>query len=363
MKRYGNLWPRIIDFENLLLAARKAQKGKRFRDNVLEFNHNLDTELIQLQAELASQTYCPSTYHTFEIFEPKRRLISAAPYPDRVVHHALCTIITPILEETLIHHTYANRIGFGTHRALRHFTHLARSHPYVLQCDIRKYYPAIDHEILKQRIRRKIKCPSTLWLIDTLIDRSNPQEPVLDYFPGDDLLTPSQRRRGLPIGNLTSQLFANYYLSGFDQFVQNELRISSYIRYVDDFALFHSDRSRLAAARPALEAYLARLRLNIHPIKSQLFETRHGANFVGFRIFPTHSRVRSGNLRLARHRLPNLQTAYHQGQISSDRYLQSIRSWFAHLQHADTWQLRHKILQDLALCADRILSSASIQLG
>ena len=209
MKRYGNLWPEIIDFENLLIAARKAQKGKRFRADVLEFNHALEQELFTLQDELQAQTYRPRKYHKFKIWDPKPRMISKADYRDRVVHHALYNVIMPLLERTLIWTTYANRLGYGSHRALKRFTQFARSHQYCLQCDIQKYFPTIDHAILKTLIRRKIKCPDTLWLIDTIIDASNKQDPVIQYFPGDDLLSPLQRRKGLPIGNLTSQMFAN----------------------------------------------------------------------------------------------------------------------------------------------------------
>ena len=136
MKRYGNLWFQIIDFENLLQAARQAQRGKRFRENVLAFNYNLEQELERLKTELELKTYQPGAYNTFEIVEPKRRMISAAPYRDRVVHHALCNIILPIFERTFIADSYANRVGFGTHRALRRFTSFARSSRYVLQCDI-----------------------------------------------------------------------------------------------------------------------------------------------------------------------------------------------------------------------------------
>ena len=253
MKRYGYLWPQVINFDNLLAAARQAQKGKRFRDNVLRFNYSLENELIQLHQELATQTYRPGQYKTFSVKEPKPRLISAAPYRDRVVHHALCNVIMPIFERTLIYDTYANRAGYGSHRALKRFTQFTRSSRYVLQCDVRKYFPSIDHAILKAILSRKIKCPHTLWLIHTIIDGSNDQEPAIEYFPGDNLLTPAQRRRGLPIGNLTSQFFANIYLSSFDHFVKEHLKAKKYLRYVDDFALFSDDRGFLAEARPAIE--------------------------------------------------------------------------------------------------------------
>ncbi|HIK56996.1 MAG TPA: RNA-directed DNA polymerase [Synechococcales cyanobacterium M55_K2018_004] len=347
MKRYGNLWTEITDFSNLLRAAHKAQQGKRFRECVLRFNYNLETELLALQTALLDQTYHPGNYTTFEIQEPKYRLISAAPYRDRVVHHALCNVVMPILERTLIHDTYANREGFGSHRALHRFTQFVRSSRYILQCDIKKYFPSIDHEILKTLLRRKIKCPQTLWLIDTIIDNSNPQEPVFDYFPGDDLLTPAQRRKGLPIGNLTSQCFANFYLGGFDHFVKEQLPAQKYLRYVDDFALFSDDRAFLVDARCQLEDYLVRLRLKMHPVKSQLFETRIGASFVGFRVLPSHTRVRSANLRQARRRLKRLKKDFSLRRISVQKLTQSIQSWGAHLKHADTWHLRQDIFSKL----------------
>jgi retron-type reverse transcriptase len=353
MKRYGDLWQAVTAFENVLMAARQAQRGKRFRPNVLKFNYHLESELFQLQRELQTQTYQPGAYRTFRIFEPKPRLISAAPYRDRVVHHALCNVIMPILERTFIADSYANRIGFGTHRALRRFIEFTRSHRYILQCDIQKYFPSIDHEILKTILRRKIKCPETLWLIDTIIDHSNAQEPVLEYFPGDDLLTPGQRRHGLPIGNLTSQFFANCYLNGFDHFVKEHLKVGQYLRYVDDFALFSDDDGFLTEAKQAIVSYLTTLRLRMHPVKSQLFATRIGANFVGFRVLPTGEpwpqqiriRVRNDNLRRSRHRLRALQTAYASGEISLTQLTQAIRSWIAHLEHGDTWHLRQDIFQ------------------
>ncbi len=348
MKRHGDLWPQIIAFDNLLHAARQAQRGKRWRPNVLEFNHNLENELVELHRELTAQTYQPGAYRTFHIVEPKKRMISAAPYRDRVVHHALCNVITPIFERTFIDDNYANRTGYGTHRALRRFTGFARSSRYVLQCDIRKYFPSIDHASLKEIIRRKIKCRDTLWLIETILDASNAQEPVEDFFPGDDLFTPSARRRGLPIGNLTSQFFANVYLNGFDHFVKEELGVAKYVRYVDDFALFGDDHGWLAEARKKLEARLADLRLTIHPVKSQLFETRHGASFMGFRILPNCLRVRAENLRRARRRLRRWQQAYRDGQATLHEVTQALRSWVAHLAHGDTWQLRTQVFALIA---------------
>lgn len=355
MKRYGNLWPQITDFENLWQAARQAQQGKHFRENVLTFNHELEQNLLQLQSELQTKTYQPGDYHTFEISDPKPRLISAAPYRDRVVHHALCNIIVPLIERSFIDDSYANRIGRGTHRALKRAINFARSSRYVLQCDIRKYFPSIDLTILKDQVKKWIKCRDTLWLIDTIIDNSNRQPKELIYFPGDTLLTPLERRAGLPIGNLTSQFFANVYLNGLDHFIKETLHIRKYLRYVDDFLLFADDRQQLADARIAIEDYLTALRLILHPVKSQLFETQHGINFVGFRIVPVggawprdvYVRVRNDNLQRARKRCKHLQQEYARGRLTLKALVQRLQSWEAHLMHGDTHRLRRRIFNEL----------------
>lgn len=347
MKRYGYLYPQITDFNNLIIAAQKAQKGKRYNPDVLEFNHRLGENLLQLQEELASKTYQAGEYRTFYIQESKKRMISAAPYRDRVVHHALCNIIVPVFEKGFINDSYANRVGFGTHRALKRFTKFARSSEYVLQCDIRKYFPSIDHEILKKQICRKIKCSGTLWLIDAIIDNSNVQEFQLEYFDEDSLLTPISRRKGLPIGNLTSQFFANVYLDPLDHFIKHQLKIKKYLRYVDDFALFGNDPRILRNARQEIELFLESLRLRIHPIKSNIHRTKYGSTFLGFRIFPDYIRVANNNLQRAKTRLKQLHWQYRRGKISKDHIEHSLQSWCSHLEHGDTWQLQQQIFSSL----------------
>ena len=349
MKTYNHLWQDITDFSNLLAAAKQAQKGKRFRDSVLEFNYNLEREIFNLQAELRSKTYLPGKYKTFYIFESKPRLISAAPYRDRVIHHALCHVVAPIFEHTFIDTSYANRIGFGSHRALKKFTEFARSNQYVLLADICKYFPSIDHEILKLLIRKKIKCSDTLWLIDNIIDHSNPQEPVKFHFSGDYLFSPLSSTRGLPIGTLTSQFMANIYLNYFDHFIKETLKIKKYVRYVDDFALFADDKDCLKTARLQIEEYLATLRLKIHPIKSQIFRTKYGANFVGFRVLPDRIRVRGDSLNQGIKKRKLMLTDYNEGKIDDEKLSQSIQSWFAHLKYGNTWRLRKNILHSLAI--------------
>jgi hypothetical protein len=169
------------------------------------------------------------------------------------------------------------------------------------------------------------------------------QEPVDDYFLEDDLLIPSQQKKGLPIGNLTSQFFANFYLDGLDHFIQEKIKCHKYLRYVDDFALFSDDRGFLAESRLKIEDYLNTLRLRLHPIKSQLLETKYGINFVGFRVLPDRIRVRNDNLRRSRRRLRKLQYDYRYHQISLEKLIHRLQSWEAHLKHGDTYRLRRKL--------------------
>lgn len=210
------VWPRLTSFASLHAAAIEAQRGKRYRPGVLAFNARLEANLFRLQRELESFTYTPGPYRRFEIRDPKRRLISAAPYRDRVVHHALCAAIAPPLERRFIATTFANRRGLGSHKALRRFVTECGSHRWVLCADIRLYFPSIDLTILRAQLGELIACPSTLWLLDQILTNGACQGPALDAFPGDTLLTPLERPRGLPIGNLTSQFLANLHLNAVD---------------------------------------------------------------------------------------------------------------------------------------------------
>lgn len=222
MKRHGNLWDTLISFPNLLRAAKNSARGKRFLPPVLKFHSELEHELFKLGHELREKTYRPGGYRTFQIHTPKKRLISAAPYRDRVVHHALVNVLEPIYEHCFIHDSYACRKGKGTHAAMRRVQHFAQRHTWAWKADIAKFFPSIDHAILKTLLARKIKDPDVLWLAHLLIDHSNPQEEVYNLFPGDDLFTLVERRHGLPLGNQTSQFFANVYLDPLDHFLKDQ---------------------------------------------------------------------------------------------------------------------------------------------
>jgi retron-type reverse transcriptase len=248
-----NLYPRLTSFASLQVAARRAQRGKRYRPAVLAFNADLETELLLLQEELRSFTYKPGPYRQFRIRDPKPRLISAAPFRDRF-HRG----------------SHANRIGYGSHRALRRFTAAAARHRWVLQADIRLYFPSIDLTILRAQLEAAIGCPGTLWLLDQILTNGASPGPALDAFPGDTLLTPLERPRGLPIGNLTSQFLANLHLNALDHTLSALPGVRAYLRYVDDLALFADHPEPLERARRRLEAELAALRLRAHPVKTQV---------------------------------------------------------------------------------------------
>ena len=292
MKRYGDLWGILISWENLLLAARKARRGRRDKASVQWFEFDLERELLRMQAELTDGAYRPGEFHTHWITRPKPRMISAAPYRDRVVHHALMNVLEPILERHFHPHSYACRRGKGTHAAADRLQALMRGHTYALQCDVRKYFPSIDHAMLKTIYRRLIKDRSVLWLMDLIVDSSNVQEPAIHWFEGDDLFAPLDRRRGLPIGNLTSQWFANWYLNGLDHFVTSRLRIGAYVRYCDDFIVLDDDRAKLLGALGAVKAELATIRLRLHEERADVTPTRAGLQFVGYRVWATYRLLR-----------------------------------------------------------------------
>lgn len=343
MKRFNDLFPQITSFDNLLLAAQKAKKGKHQTQSMSRFHFRLEENLFALQQKLFEKSYVPGKYRTFYIHDPKKRMISAAPYRDRVVHHALCNVMEPIFEKVFIYDSYANRKGKGAHKAIDRYQHYAGSFPYVLKCDIRKFFPSIDHSILKKEIRTKIKCPDTLWLIDLIIDHSNPQEEHLQWFPGDHLFSPVERRKGLPIGNLTSQFWGNVYLNRFDHFVKEELRVPGYIRYVDDFVLFGKSKRELNHWKKEITSYLQDLRLIPHPNKTQIHQTKDGIPFLGFQVFPLYRYVRKEKVRRYKRYLKRNLKYRAQGQLSPEELESRLNAWLGHVRFGQSKRLEHTI--------------------
>ncbi len=334
----------LSSFQGLLAATKKAIKGKRRKAAATRFLQNMEWNLLALSDQLRSKTYKPSPYREIPIQDPKPRLVSVAAFRDRVVHHALYAQIEPVFERVFVFDTYANRKGKGTHAALRRYLHYADKFAHVLRCDIFRYFPAIDHAVLKGDLRRKITCPKILWLLDLIIDHSNVQEPVNVHFPGDDLLAPLERRRGLPIGNLTSQFFGNIYLNSMDHFIKEVLKIKGYTRYVDDFALFANDPGQLQDAHGRLAAFLAQRRLLLHPRKTHLQSTFAPTQFLGFDL-PTKGEVRlpKANVDRLMDKVRKMRRADPNGWARSTDTIASIQGWTGHATHANTWRLRHAI--------------------
>ena len=352
MKTYKNLYPQVYDFANLYLAYRQARKGKRDRAAVAGYEFELERNLLSLQDELQGHTYEPGEYTNFYIHEPKRRLVSAAPFRDRVVHHALCQVIEPIWEARFIATSYACRVGKGTHQAIEQCHAWVRRYRYTFQGDIVKYFPSVDHQMLRDLLAHHIADRAALWLIDQLLASGSgiqAEEHPPIYFPGDDLFA-ALRPRGLPIGNLTSQFWANVYLHELDMFVKHKLRCPAYLRYMDDFVLFADDKDTLHAWRDAIDTFLAvRLRLELHPKKSLVFPVQIGLEFCGFRIYPTHRRLRKAAVRRFVGRFRRQREAYRRGELSLDEITGSVRCWIAHAAHGDTWRLRRRLFADYPL--------------
>jgi RNA-directed DNA polymerase len=351
MKTYKHLYPQVCAWENLYLAWRKARKGKRGRVPAATFEFDLETNLVQLQRELLDKTYRPGAYTSFYIHDPKHRLISAAPFRDRVVHHALCNVIEPLFERRFIYDSYANRVGKGTHRALDRCQHFARHYRYVLQCDVRQFFPSVDHAVLRATLNRVIADPDVMWLVDRILESGIGvlrEEYRVVWFPGDDLLA-ANRPRCLPIGNLTSQFWANCLLDPFDHFVKRELRCQGYLRYVDDFLLFADDKATLWAWRGAVVERLAQIRLTIHEARAHPRPVTDGIPFLGFVVFPTHRRLKRRNVVNYRRRLRGLMAAYQAGELPAEQVGASVLGWINHARYGNTWGLRKDVLASVVL--------------
>ena len=346
-KTYNNLYPQIIAFDNLLAAYERARHSKQQTAEMHAFHFDLEQNLWALHEDLRDGNYRPGAYHSFYIYEPKKRKVSAAPFRDRIVHHALCAVIQPLFERKFIHDSYANRVGKGTHRALDRAHDWVRRYPYVLKADILKFFPSVDHHALAAILRRTIACPPTLTLCQRILDSGAgilADEYPMQWFPGDDLLTPLERVRGLPIGNLTSQFWANVLLNELDHFVKEQLQRKAYLRYVDDFLIFGQDKAELWAVCDHIAHYLTRLRLSLHPRKSHVMPAATGVPFLGFRLYPTHRRLLSDGLRRARRRLRRQRQAMARGELSPEAFRRSLASWIGHVGHGDTYQLRRLLL-------------------
>lgn len=336
MKRQTDLFARVYDFSNLELACRKAARGKRYHAEILQFTANREENLIDIQNHLMWKTYSQGPYRFFTVTEPKRREIAALPFRDRVVHHALNNVLEPILDKRFYYHSYACRKGKGLHEAsatlqkwIRHNSYGGQK-VYVLKCDIKSYFQSIDHAVLKEALRRVVKDDDLMWLTDVIIDSTGTEV-------------------GIPIGNLSSQLFANFYLDALDKFVKEEIRALYYIRYMDDFLILSRDKDFLRDAWRAIDDFVAdKLHLALNP-KTTIVCAKNGIDFCGYRHWADHTKVRKRSVKSIYRAI----RGYERGAIPPERFDRVLQSWLGHIAHADTYHLKQSVLARISTDTER----------
>lgn len=315
MKRINHLFEQVVSFENLLAASRLAMQGCGNTPATCRFSYRLEPEILKLQRELESGAYHPGQYRYFQVFDPKQRLIAVAPFRDRVVHHAIVRILTPIYERCFIFDSYATRPGKGTHAAIKRAQRFVRAFPWYLKADIIKYFDNVNHDTLMAILGRKIKDRRLLALMERII-RNVPSS------------------RGLPIGNLTSQFLANVYLDPFDHDIKDRLGIHGYVRYMDDFILFGHSKKELRELRAYVDGFLMqRLGLSLKINATWLNRSSHGLSFLGMRIFPRFIRIKPENRRRSLKRMAETVRRWESGMIDEDKLVQCVSSIAGHMRY------------------------------
>lgn len=322
MKRIGNLYDAIYTLDNLYLAYEKARKGKAKSYGVIHFEKKLDENILKIQTELAQETYKTSEYEVFTIYEPKERVIYRLPFSDRVIHHAIMNILEKIWVSVLISHTYSCIKGRGIHGLLKHLKRDLKdseSTKYCLKMDIKKFYPSIDHEVMKHIVRKKIKDTRLLNLLDGIIDSAP----------------------GLPIGNYLSQFLANIYLNHFDHWLKEEKQVKYYYRYCDDMVILGSDKDSLRDLLKDIDAYLRKeLRLKLKD-NYQIFPVEaRGIDFVGYVFYHTHILLRKSIKKNFCRRVAKL----NKKDIGVTEYKKGICSWIGWAKHCNSINLIKNII-------------------
>ncbi|MCX6749330.1 MAG: reverse transcriptase/maturase family protein [Candidatus Pacearchaeota archaeon] len=336
MKLCNKLYREICSINNLALAWTKAKKGKTKKKDVIEFKQNLRENLLKLRRELLEQTYNPKLLKTFILRDPKTRKISKSDFKDRVVHHALVRVIEPIFDKTFIYDSCANRKDKGNLFALKRFNEFKRKvtnnlkiEAFCLKADIKHYFQEVDHEILLNIIRRKISDEKIILLIKKILENNVADNP---------------KGRGMPLGNLTSQFFANVYLNELDRFVKHNLKGKYYIRYVDDFVILHYKKEQLKIWKEQIRDFIKKdLKLEIHQDKSRITSLSKGVDFVGFRNFYYHRLLRKRNIS----NMENKIKVFAQGKISPEKIKEIFQGWSAYAKWGNSYKLRNKIAPEI----------------
>jgi len=321
----------IICVENLLTAWKEFVKGKRNKKDVQEFSLRLMDNIFTLHHELADGTYVHGGYKFFKINDPKPRDIHKASVRDRLLHHAIYRILYPFFERTFIADSYSCRLGKGTHRAVgklrRYFRKVSRNSTcacWALKCDIKKFFSNIDHAILINILREYIPEEKIIWLLERVISSFSP---------------------GIPLGNLTSQLFANVYLNKLDQFVKHKLKAKYYVRYADDFVILSGNKQWLEKQIKPISNFLEEeLKLELHPEKISIRKFRQGIDFLGYVVLPHHTVLRTKTKRRMLKKIKQKKLDWLNGKISEESFNQSLQSYLGILKHCRGYKIRRRIL-------------------
>lgn len=335
MNKLSPLYRKICSMQNLWQAAhRTLLEGRRFKNEGAKFKLQYEKHLLQIHTELATQTYTPGVYKSFVIFEPKQRIVLAAPLKDRVVHHALHDVVEPIIDKKFIYDTYACRKDKGTHAAIKRAQRFLQANRYFMHLDVKKYFPSINHAILKNILKKHIHQTDVYNLFELIIDSTGDKNSskIPDLF--------SQAVKGLPIGNLTSQFLANLYLNELDQYIKHELKLKYYVRYMDDFVVFGNDKSILYKAEKEIVSFCnEKLQLSLH-LKGGIKQYTEGLGFLGFKIYRKHLRLKSvclnRYLRKYKTKLKQLKV----GNITDNDLQASVDCWQNHISFGDTYGLQ-----------------------
>jgi retron-type reverse transcriptase len=340
MRVFHNNFKDIISIENLVASWREFKIGKERRVDVVEFERYLEDNLWDLQQSLADKTYRHGPYASFFIQDPKLRHIHKASVRDRVLHHAIVKHLNPIFEPTFIYNSYSCRVDKGTHRGVDRFVAYARSESnnfkrpfWVLKCDVRKFFASIDHGILLEILFKKVCDEDTQWLLREVVESFRSEFTVNEAEP-----------RGLPIGNLTSQLFANVYLNELDQFMKHRLKERHYLRYADDFAILHTERDHcFKIIEPIREFLSLSLKLDLHPRKVSVRKYSEGVDFLGYICFPHFRIPRLVTEKRIFRRLREKAVLVKQGSLSIDSFEQTLQSYSGILSHSNSFELKQEL--------------------
>ena len=349
MKTYKNLYQKVCSLDNLYLAFRKSRKGKSKKDYVINFESELRKNLKCLQDDLITKNYAPYPLKKFIIKDPKTRTIHASTFRDRIIHHAIINIIRPIYEKIFIYDSFASRKNKGTHNAINRFESFIKKissngkliknsfnnnsiQGYVLKADFKHYFDSVNHEVLIRILRKKIGDEDLISLIKIVLNNFEISKGI-----------------GMPLGNYTSQFFANVYLNELDYYVKHILRVKYYIRYVDDFVILHKNKKRLKYFLKHINSFIPCLKIKLHPEKTEIYALRNGINFLGYRVFYHYKLLRKRNIRYFMKKLEKNVSLYNNKEITKEQFESRINGWFGYAKFGDTFNFIKRTF-DSKLC-------------